>query len=136
MKYNFNDFIKRYKARLVILRFSQIHRIDYTKIFVLTIKYKSLRIFLVITTILEIILIYIDIINAYLESIFDQNKQPIYMKIPQECPTGWKRLICKIPKSLYGLKQARKLWNKTIIKLFQKIGFNLTNVDTCIFTIK
>lgn len=39
-------------------------------------------------------------------------------------------------KSFKSLKQAGKLWNKTITKSFGKIGFIPTNADTCIFTIK
>lgn len=45
-------------------------------------------------------------------------------------------LVYKILKSLYGLKQAKRLWNKTITKFFQKIGFIPTNTYSCIFTIK
>ena len=47
-----------------------------------TIRCKSLRIFLAITIMLGVVLIQIDFIGAYLESVFGQNKQPIYMKIP------------------------------------------------------
>ena len=45
-------------------------------------------------------------------------------------------LVYKILKSLYGLKQVRRLWNKTITKFFQKIGFTPTNTDSCIIIIK
>lgn len=34
------------------------------------------------------------------------------------------------------MKQVRRLWNKTITKFFQRIGFNSTNADACILTIK
>ena len=76
-----------------------------------------------------------DVIGTYLESALGQNKQPIYMKIPQGCLTGQERLVCKILKSLYGLNQAGRLWNKTIAKFFRKIGFTPTNADACILTI-
>lgn len=59
-----------------------------------------------------------DIIRAYIKSALDQNKQSIYIKIPQRCLAGWKSLVCKILKSLYKLKQVKKLWNKTITKFF------------------
>ena len=67
---------------------------------------------------LRMTLLQIDEISAYLESFLDQKDQPIYMKIPQRCENRRKRLVCKILKSLYSLKQARRLWNKTIIKFF------------------
>ena len=104
--------------------------------FASTIRRKSLRIFLAIATMLGMILIQMDVIGAYLESALDQNEQPIYMKIPQGCQAGREGLVCKILKSLYGLKQAGRLWNKTIIKFFRRIGFTPTNADACILTIK
>ena len=99
------------------------------------IRRKSLRIFLAIATMLGMILMQMDIIGAYLESALGQNKQPIYMKIPQGGLAGREGLVCKILKSLYGLKQAERLWNKTIAKFFRKISFTPTNADACIFTI-
>lgn len=75
-------------------------------------------------------------IGIYFESALGQNKQPIYMKIPQECLVGRERLVYKILKNLYGLKQVRRLWNKTIIRFFQRIGFISTNTDVYIFIIK
>ena len=57
VKYNSDSLVKRYKAKLVGQGFYQVNGIDYTKIFALTIRCKSLRIFLAIATILEMILI-------------------------------------------------------------------------------
>ena len=85
---------------------------------------------------LEIILIEIDVIKAYLENAFGQNKQPIFMKIFQKCLVSQEDLVCKILKSLYRLKQVMKLWNMIIIRFFQRIGFTSTNMGICILTIK
>lgn len=85
------------------------HKINYIKTFALIIRRELLKIFLAIAVILGIILIQINIIEIYLENALGQNKQPIYMKISQKCLAGQKSLVCKILKSLYELKQARKL---------------------------
>lgn len=77
-----------------------------------------------------------DVIGTYLESALGQNEQLIFMKIPQGRQTGREGLVCKILKSLYGLKQAGRLWNKTIVKFFKKIGFNPTNGDLCILVFR
>ena len=105
------------------------YRIDYIETFTLITRQESLRIFLAIATILGIIILQIDVINAYLERSLKQYNHPIYMRIPQDCTIGQEGLVYKIFKSLYGLKQARRLWNKTLIKFFQKIGFVTTNID-------
>ena len=75
-----------------------------------------------------------DIIGAYLESALSPDHRLNYMRIPQGCRIDRDDLVCKILKSLYGLKQAGQLWNKTLIKFFQKIGFIPTNRGPCIFT--
>ena len=135
IKYNLDGSIERYKARLVGQEFSQVHGIDHIEIFLLTIRRKLFRIFLAIVAILGIILIQVNIVSPYLEGKLSQNEQSIYMRIPQECVVR-ESLICKILKSLYGLKQAGRLWNKIITKFFQNIGFTPTNVDSYILTIK
>ena len=84
---------------------------------------------------LGMIPIQMDVVGTYLESALSQNKQPIYMRIPQDCIVR-EGLVCKILKSLYGLKQVGRLWNKMITKFFREIGFILTNTNSCIFTIK
>lgn len=57
IKYLVDDSIKILKAHLVAQGFLQIHKIDYTKIFVLTIRQELLKIFLAIVTILGIMVL-------------------------------------------------------------------------------
>lgn len=83
MKYKPDGTIKRYKAYLVMQRFFQVSRVDFTKTFIPIIRQESLRIFLAIAALLDLILMPIDVIGAYLKSILGQNEQPIFMKIPQ-----------------------------------------------------
>ena len=112
------------------------HGIDYTETFAPSIRWEILEIFLVIAIMLKMILLQIDVIGDYIESSFGQKDQPIYIKISQKCRIEWEGLVYKNLKSLYNIKQAEKLWNKTIIKFFQKIGFVLTNANLCILVYK
>ena len=134
MKYHPDGLIERYKARLVAQGFSQVHGVDYTETYTPTIRRESLRIFLAIATLLGMIILQMDVIDAYLESALSQGYHPIYMRIPQGCKISRDDLVCKILKSLYELKQAGRLWNKTLIKFFRTIGFIPTNGDPCILT--
>lgn len=136
VKYHLDGSIERYKARLVAQGLSQVHGIDYMETFAPTIRRESLRIFLAVTAMLGMTVIQMNVIGAYIESALGQNEQPIYMKIPQGRLADREGLVYKILKSLYGLKQAGRLWNKTITKFFQRIGFTPTNADACILTIK
>lgn len=85
VKYYLDGLIERYKARLVAQRFSQVHGINYTETFAPIVRHKSLRIFLAIAAMLKMILIQIDIVGEYLESVFDQKKYPIFIRILQRC---------------------------------------------------
>ena len=90
--------------------FSQVYKTEYTKTFVPTIKWELLRIFLAIAAMLEMILLSIDVISAYLKSLLGYDEyHPIYIKIAQRCKASQKDLIYKILKSLYRLKQVIKL---------------------------
>ncbi len=64
---------------------------------------------------LSLVIHQLDIVGAYLESLLDDNEFPIYMKLPlrmhQFCPVR-ERLLCKLLKSLYGLRQSGRLWNQ------------------------
>ena len=82
VKYQANSSIERFKPHLVTQGFFQVHGIDYTETFATIIRRESLRIFLAIALILEMILLQIDIIGAYLENPLGQSNHPIYMKIP------------------------------------------------------
>ena len=73
-----------------------------------------------------------DVVRAYFESLLGETASPIYIEVPQELKSGRIGLVCRILQSLYGLKQAGRLWNKKIVKFFLDLGFVDTNGDPCI----
>ena len=54
-----------------------------------------------------------------------------------EPPTGYtsdRNKICKLKKSLYGLKQSGNLWNNMLNNFMVSQGFTRSMVDTCVYT--
>ena len=45
-----------------------------------------------------------------------------------------KDLVCILHKSLYGLKQAGRMWNQDLTKFLISEGFTQCEIDLCIFT--
>jgi hypothetical protein len=70
-----------------------------------------------------------DVKSAYLNGSIDEE---IYMKQPIgfEDRTG---CVCRLQCSLYGLKQARNIWNREFSKTMEKIGFAKLKTDYCCF---
>lgn len=97
---------------------------------------ESLRIFLIISTLLRFLVEQIDIARAYLESLMEDNNLPIFMKLPLRMRNFWLvriGLVCRFLRSNYGLTQSGRLWNQNVIIFFKTLGFKLLNVNLSIF---
>src|SRR5438045_7885666 len=42
-------------------------------------------------------------------------------------------MVCRLLKSLYGLKQSARVWNQRIRQFLRSIGFEQTYADPCVF---
>lgn len=77
----------------------------------------------------------VDIVGAYLESPLGDNKLPIFMKLPpgmHDLRQIREDLLCRLLRSLYGLKQSGRLWNQNVIAFYKHIGFRQLNGDPSI----
>lgn len=72
-----------------------------------------------------------DVKTAFLNGELDQE---IYMKYPKgfEVPNK----VLKLKKSLYGLKQAARIWNKTVDKNLNQLNFHQAKEDNCLYVNK
>lgn len=55
------------------------------------------------------------------------------MKQPPGFEEGGPNLVCRLKKSLYGLKQAAKVWNDAVDNLLAKDGFERCQADPCLY---
>ena len=46
---------------------------------------------------------------------------------------GKKELVCKLKKSLYGLKQSPRMWYQKFDTFIQGLGFTRSKVDHCVY---
>lgn len=75
-----------------------------------------------------------DVKTAYLHASIDCE---IYMKQPEgfevESKTG-EELVCKLNKSLYGLKQSGRNWNKMLNDFLIENDFVQNSTDHCVYS--
>jgi len=102
-KCNADGSIERYKARLVVLGNFQRPGQDFFETFASTLRLPTIRIVLALAAIEDMELRSIDISYAFTNSDIDVD---IYMKQPEGFWQGEKDIVCKLNKSLYGLKQS------------------------------
>lgn len=75
----------------------------------------------------------LDVDSAYLYGRLDEE---IYLEQPEGFrQTGGDggRLVCRLRKAIYGLKQAGRVWWKLIDSELKSIGFENSDQDVCIY---
>lgn len=131
-----NGEVIKYKARYVAKGYTQQYGRDYSETYSPTVKLSTIRCLLSCAAQLKCELYQMDIKTAYLNAPIDEE---IYMHQPdgfsQQGSSGAK-LVCKLVKSLYGLKQSGRNWYKTLLGYLELLGFISSYSDSCLFTRK
>ncbi|KAL0435616.1 UNVERIFIED_CONTAM: Retrovirus-related Pol polyprotein from transposon RE1 [Sesamum radiatum] len=122
--------VERYKARLVAKGFNQVEGVDYTDSFSPVAKTVTVRVFLAFAAAKGWPLHQLDMNNAFLHGHLDED---LYMT-PPEGYIVKPGLVCKLERSLYGLKQASRQWNVELTVKLKAFGFIQSAHDHCLFT--
>ncbi|KAJ9535774.1 hypothetical protein OSB04_un001074 [Centaurea solstitialis] len=132
VKYKADGSIERYKARLVAKGYTQTHGIDYTETFAPVAKINTVRVLLSLAANLDWPLRQFDVKNAFLHGDLSEE---VYMDPPPGCvmTENQKNKVCKLKKSLYGLKQSPRAWFGRFTKAMKSFGFNQSNADHTLF---
>ncbi|GAA0160790.1 transmembrane signal receptor [Lithospermum erythrorhizon] len=129
VKYNEKGEIERYKARLVANGFTQTYGIDFSEIFAPVAKLNTVRVLLSLATNLEWGLHQLDNKNVFLNGGLEEE---VYMIQPPGFEQGNNR-VCKLQKSLYGLKQSLRAWFHKFSKEVKNSGYIQSQADHTIF---
>src|SRR3954469_15792040 len=120
-----------YKARLVAEGFRQIQGVDYDETFSPVAKLKSVRIMLAIAAYYDYEIWQMDVKTAFLNGHIDEElymMQPKGFVDPKDAVKG-----CKLERSIYGLKQKSRSWNKQFDQEIKRFGFIQNNQEACVY---
>ena len=121
-----DDSIERYKARLITKGYSQCPGVDYHEVFAPTFRPATLQLILALAALKGMTLHSVDVSAAFTNG--DLNEW-IYMLQPEGFHQGGPNVVCRLRKSLYGLKQSAHQWNIKLHTAFTSMGFKRIEVD-------
>ena len=124
-----NQLIRR-KARFVAKGYEQIYGRDFFETHSPVAKMKSIKLILSLVAHLDLELYQIDFDTAFLNADVEED---IYMEQPEGFHTGSTDMVCKLIKSIYGLKQASRNWNLEIDSFMKTIGYTPLISDSCVY---
>ena len=141
VKFNQDGTVERYKARLVARGFTQTEGLDYFETFAPVAKMSTVRVLLSLAAVSKWSVTQMDVTNAFLYGVLDEE---VYMAIPQGyvLPAQFADynskipLVCRLVKSIYGLKQSPRKWFIKFKEVLLQFGFIQAHSDHSLFLFK
>ena len=124
-----------HKARYVAKGYSQTAGIDYHETFAPTARMSSVRLLMQQAVQTGMIIHQMDVRSAYLNAPIGECE--VFMQQPkgfEEVGENGEKLVCRLKKSLYGLKQSGRNWNNMLHNYLCEEKFVQSAADSCVYT--
>lgn len=131
IKFKADGTIDKFKVCFVARGFDQVKGKDYKHTFSPVAKLPTVRVLMALAATKGWPLHQLDINNAFLHGYIDEE---VYILPPEgyaNCPPS---KVCKLKRSLYGLKQASRQWNTEFTKFLIQLGFVQSKRNYSLFT--
>ncbi|KAL6345184.1 hypothetical protein AAG906_015667 [Vitis piasezkii] len=119
------------KSRVVAQGFTQHFGVDYKETFAPVAKMSTVKVLLSVAANHGWSLSQMDVKNAFLHG---ELEEEVYMKIPPGHPLcGDPSRVCKLNKSIYGLKQSPRAWHAKLSSTLEDLGFTRSSADSSLY---
>ena len=132
-KFDEDGKLEKPKARHVVKGFKQIPGVNVGETWAPVGRHTTIRVVLSLSAMLDWEIINMDVDTAFLYA-------PVEEEIYTEQPKGFEErgpngeeLVCRLNKSLYGLKQSPRNWNQVLDTWFMENGFVVSEADPCLY---
>ncbi|KAL0303153.1 UNVERIFIED_CONTAM: Retrovirus-related Pol polyprotein from transposon TNT 1-94 [Sesamum radiatum] len=121
--------VDKFKARLVAKCFKQKERIEYFDTYSPVARFTTIRVLIALASVYNLTIHQMDVKTTFL---YGELEEKIYMDQPKGFVAhGNERNVCKLVKSLYGLKQTPKQLHEKFDKTILAFGFTVNENDKC-----
>jgi Reverse transcriptase (RNA-dependent DNA polymerase) len=125
--------ITRYKVRYVVKGYTQQHGIHYDKTAAPTTRLESFRALLHLGAALDWDVQQFDVKTAFLHGVLPAGETMFLEQPPGFEEPGKEGWVMHLMKSIYGMKQASRVWNVTFDSAVQKWGFTRLPCEWCVY---
>ena len=129
-KIKYDGTIDKYTARLVVKGFRQKEGLDYFNTYSPVTRITSIRMLIALAAVYGLEIHQMGVKTAFLNGELEEEiyiEQPGGFVVP-----GKEKKVCKLIKSLNGLKQAPKQWHAKFDQTMLSNGFKINECDKCV----